>query len=82
MTKQTIFPPIGETVQIEVPITRNGQKVMAKVRATGEPGVPKEVVEAELRRSIEAIERGEYETIDVKDIDGHLTQRNIHDIIA
>lgn len=79
---QEILPPIGETIVIKIPQKIGDVTYMATIRATGEPGVSKEVLEAEVRRVHAAIERGEYEPIDVKDIDGHLTQRNITDIVA
>lgn len=82
MSNQELLPPIGETIHIEVPITRDGVISTVKIRATGEPGVSKERLEACIREAHAAIERGEYEPIDVRDIDGDLTQRNITDIVA
>lgn len=72
----------GPTVELNLVETINGEKVKVYCRATGEPGTTKEQVEAEMRKGLAAIANGDYEPIDIKDIDGHLPTVNINDIVS
>ena len=56
----------------------DGTKVTMK--ADGEPGATREQVEKAMLDAFEKIQNGDYESIDAKDIDGHLPVRNIRDI--